>query len=81
MTSMSMAIICSILTNMENKDLYTLDILDERLHPTILAIDDRHVGEEIPHEEDVYALLSALFSAASKTSECGIITMVHFPFL
>ena len=73
---MSMAIICSILTNIENNDLHTIDLLDERLHPTIFPIDDRVVGEDVPHEEDIYALLFTLFSAASKTSECGIITMV-----
>ena len=77
MLSMSMAIICSILTNMQNDDLLTIDLLDERRHPTIIPIEGRSVGEDVPDEEDIFAFLSALFSAADKTSEAGIITMVE----
>ena len=63
--------------NREEKEVRTIDIFDEKLHPLSkdeLSFDYDRVDPEHRH---IYRFLRTLFSAAQLTAECAIVTLVY----
>ncbi|OQV25777.1 Cyclin-Y-like protein 1 [Hypsibius exemplaris] len=69
--------ICYHIKNREQREIRTIDIFDERLHPLTrdeLAADYDRVDPEHRH---IYRFLRTLFNAAQLTAECAIVTLVY----